>query len=390
MTIGFIGLGKLGMECAEVFATQYETYGYDIIEKKSDTIRICNSIEELVAKSTLLFIAVQTPHEIEYGGERPTSHLSQKDFDYSNLENCIKEVNQYISNHQLVVVISTVLPGTMRHRIKPMLTNGTLIYNPYLIAMGTVKEDFCNPEMVIIGTENGTLSDERLKILIDIYKSLIQQSARFEIGTWEEAESIKIFYNTFISAKIAIVNMIQDVSEKMGNMNVDIVTQALAKSTKRIISSAYMKAGMGDAGPCHPRDNIALSWLAENLDLNYNIFNAINKSREEQARKIAYKLAVFNNPVVVLGTHYKPNTQLKDGSYALLISYYLKELGAEVYLDANPLENIKCTYLICHEHIYHDFPFNENSVIVDMWRSFQSSRTDLKIYSYGNSRERTS
>jgi len=61
---------------------------------------------------------------------------------------------------------------------------------------------------------------------------------------------MKIFYNTFISNKIALVNMIQDVAHKLGNMDVDRVTQALAKSTKRIVSPAYMKAGMGDGGAC--------------------------------------------------------------------------------------------------------------------------------------------
>lgn len=382
MTIGFIGLGKLGMQCAEVFATKYETYGYDVIEKQSNTVKITQSIEELVKLTNVIFIAVQTPHEKEYGGECPTSHLPQKDFDYSNLENCVKNVNQYINNSQIIVVISTVLPGTIRKKINPILTNGTVIYNPYLIAMGTVKDDFCHPEMVILGTEDGKREDKILISLIDIYKNLIHKEARYEIGTWEEAESIKIFYNTFISAKIAIVNMIQDVSESIGNINVDIVTQALAKSTKRITSGAYMKAGMGDGGPCHPRDNIALSWLAEELKLNYNIFNVINHTREEQAKKIAKRLTEFNNPIVILGINYKYNTKLTDGSYALLINYYLKELGAMVYLDRNPTDEQICTYLICHESTYNEFPFYKDSIVLDMWRSFTTNRKDLTIYSY--------
>jgi UDPglucose 6-dehydrogenase len=74
---------------------------------------------------------------------------------------------------------------------------------------------------------------------------------------------MKIFYNTFISNKISLVNMIQDVAVKLGNMNVDRVTTALTKSTQRITGPAYMRAGMGDGGACHPRDNIALRWLAK-------------------------------------------------------------------------------------------------------------------------------
>ena len=54
------------------------------------------------------------------------------------------------------------------------------------------------------------------KLLTDFYKPLMENKPRFEIGTWDEAESIKIFYNTFISTKIGLVNMIQDVAIKNG------------------------------------------------------------------------------------------------------------------------------------------------------------------------------
>ena len=105
-------------------------------------------------------------------------------------------------------------------------------------------------------------------------------------GTWEEAEGIKIFYNTYISAKVGIVNMIQDFAMKIGNMNVDVVTNALANSTIRLQSPKYMTAGMGDAGACHPRDNIALRWLADEYDLGYDMFSTIMGAREIQAKNL--------------------------------------------------------------------------------------------------------
>ena len=90
-----------------------------------------------------------------------------------------------------------------------------------------------------------------------------KENTRYEIGTLDEAECIKVFYNTFISAKIGLTNMIQDVAEKNGNINCDVVANALAKSTQRIMGEMYMKPGMGDGGPCHPRDNIPLSCLVQ-------------------------------------------------------------------------------------------------------------------------------
>ena len=158
----------------------------------------------------------------------------------------------------MVVLISTVLPGTVRRELAPLIEHARFIYNPYLIAMGSVAWDMVNPEMLIIGTENGETDNNDAKTLQNFYMLLMENDPRIAVGTWEEAESIKIFYNTFISAKLSLVNMIQDVAMKLGNTNVDVITEALANSTKRITGPQYMTAGMGDGGPCHPRDNIAL------------------------------------------------------------------------------------------------------------------------------------
>ena len=140
--------------------------------------------------------------------------------------------------------------------------------------------------MIIMGNETGK-KDRKIKQLFSFYKTIIENKPRYEFGTWDEAECIKIFYNTFISAKISLVNMIQDVSIKLGNINVDVVTDALKHSTQRIMGPKYMTAGMGDGGACHPRDNIALRFLAKKLNLGYDLFDAIMDSREKQAKNMA-------------------------------------------------------------------------------------------------------
>jgi UDPglucose 6-dehydrogenase len=139
-----------------------------------------------------------------------------------------------------------------------------------------------NPEMVIIGTEDGSLTGVAGE-LIELYKGIMNNDPRYEVGTWDECEAIKIFYNTYISAKVGLANMIQDFALKIGNINVDVVTNALARSNMRIMGPKYMTAGMGDAGACHPRDNIALRWLAEEYDIGYDLFDTIMHAREIQA-----------------------------------------------------------------------------------------------------------
>ena len=89
---------------------------------------------------------------------------------------------------------------------------------------------------------------------------------------------------------MSTIGAIQDVAHKLGHMDVDKVTQALAKSTQRIVSPAYMKAGMGDGGACHPRDNIALRWMSENLGLGYDLFDAMRKD----GSRLTGRLALFS------------------------------------------------------------------------------------------------
>ena len=349
MKIGFIGVGKLGKESAEIMAEKHEVIGYDVTKVEPANFQMVSSIEEVCKDRELIFIAVPTPHHPDYDGREPTSHLPNKDFDYSIVNNVLDEVNKHTNKEQLVVLISTVLPGTIRREFIDRLSNTRFIYNPYLIAMGTVKWDMVNPEMVIIGTEDGSMTGDA-KILLDFYKTFIKPGTRYEVGTWDEAEGIKIFYNTFISTKVALVNMIQDVAEKNGNMNVDVVTGALERSTYRILGPAYMKAGMGDGGGCHPRDNIALRYMAENLGLGYDLFDAIMLAREVQAKNMALKLVELANenklPIVILGKAYKPDVHYLDGSSSILVGHYCKEEGiVPEYDQPHPY---KAVYLLGH------------------------------------------
>jgi len=388
--VAMIGVGKLGQDCAEVMALHYDVVGYDV-ESRNPTFPMKKTIEEAVKNRDLIFIAAPTPHDPIYGGETPTSHLPNKDFDYTIVTNILKEVNKYVNQNQLVVLISTVLPGTVRGQLRPCITNARFIYNPYLIAMGTIKWDMVNPEMVIIGTEDGSLTGDALE-LIEFYKEFMENDPRYEVGTWDEAESIKIFYNTFISTKLALVNMIQDVAETNGNINVDVVTGALAKSDYRITGPAYMKAGLGDAGACHPRDNIALRYLADRLDLGYDLFDAIMTAREKQAERLALRCLRNGRKVTIIGKAYKPGVHYTNGSASMLVGYYIQKHGGEVnYYDIHTGDNHLRTdwtdvYLIGYweqyvKQVVSQIPLH--AVVIDPWRKAHRKQCAAEIIHYG-------
>jgi UDPglucose 6-dehydrogenase len=407
--IGFIGLGKLGMDCAEVLAERHTVYGYDIYRRQSSLVKVCE-VEEVIENSEWIFIAVPTPHAEGYDGSTPSSHMEPRDFGHEAVIDAINNVNKYATSSKKVVLISTVLPGTTRKHFVPLLDKKhQFLYNPYLIAMGSVKWDMVNPEMIMIGTEDGNpnaLAGE----LRDLYDTVMQNNPRYEIGTWDECEAIKIFYNTFISTKVGLANMIQDFAMKIGNINVDVVTNALARSTMRIMGPKYMTAGMGDAGACHPRDNIALRWLAQEYDIGYDIFDTVMHAREIQARNLAAFLVEQAKQramsIVIHGKAYKPDVPYCIGSYSTLVGHYVKQMGFGVrYVD--PLADDRhevisevhgpAIFLWAHDRqITYEYtgeqentkPYCEippGSIIVDPWRKLKST-DKIKAIHYGNTR----
>jgi UDPglucose 6-dehydrogenase len=367
--IGFIGLGKLGLPCAEAIAKKgFDVTGCDIDRVTSHEITLKDTIKDLVSDRDIVLVAVPTPHEDGYDGRTPTSQLPVKDFNYDTVKNVIAKCNEHMTREQTLVLISTVLPGTCRRELQPLVTNTKLMYNPYLIAMGTVGHDMVNPEMIMIGSKNGlsgTVCKERSEMLESFYNRVCDNVPRVEFGTFEEVESMKIFYNTFISNKIALVNMIQDVAQKLGHMDVDRVTNALAKSTKRIVSPSYMKAGMGDGGACHPRDNIALRWLAKDLGLGYDLFEGIMTAREKQAEHMATEILKHGQNIYFTSDSYKPGTDLVDGSYSLLVQHYVQKQGG-IIVDGmdDPVE------VVVRVHESDEITVDDKTIIFDPWRSY--------------------
>jgi UDPglucose 6-dehydrogenase len=205
--------------------------------------------------------------------------------------------------------------------------------------------------------------------------------------------------------------MIQDFAMKIGNINVDVVTDALARSTQRIMGPKYMTAGMGDAGACHPRDNIALRWLAEEYDIGYDLFDTIMKAREIQAKNLADFLVVQaqknNLPIVIHGKAYKPDVPYCIGSYSTLIGFYVVAAGHRAYYvdpladDAVDVVNDfhkPAVVLMAHNrHVTYGYTGEDRkdtfyydikpgSVIVDPWRRFPKDHKDFTVIHYGDSR----
>ena len=142
---------------------------------------------------------------------------------------------------------------------------------------------------------------------------------------------------------------------------------------------------------CHPRDNIALRWMAEKLDLGYDLFGSIMNAREVQTERIANKVISVANrrPVIIVGEAYKPGVPYLEGSGSLLVAHYIRKAGLDVhFLDKytgsvphGDVELMPCVYLLMHdaEITYCDSPMKDivtkqtfspaaGSTIIDIWR----------------------
>lgn len=387
MKVGIIGLGKLGLPVALAINSKgHEVKGYDInpavakylAEKKipfkeegiqplldSHTIQL-SSVEDIVGWADIVFMPIQTPHDPKFEGDKRIPK-ERADFDYTFLKEGIASVCYEAMKQEkqtTLVVISTCLPGTYEREVKPFLNKWVdYIYNPFFIAMGTVLQDFLNPEFVLIGIDKSKrVFDYRIE---QFYKTIHD---RFVFWTdITTAEGIKVFYNTFITMKTVLANTYGEMAHKLG-MNVDDIYEALARATDRIISPKYLRAGMGDGGGCHPRDNIALSYIAQKAGLSHNIFEDLMKAREDHAEWLADLIVEQDTPlpVIILGRSFKPETNIETGSPAILVANILKERGVTfAHLeDANYQQ--RGVYFIGTQHSrYKHIQFQEGSIVID-------------------------
>ena len=408
MNIGFVGLGKLGLPCALAIdaVDEHSVMGYDPDERINDYLNkgeipyreegtaellkkhsiSFTNLKEVIESSEIIFVPIQTPHDPLYDGvtRLPETRI---DFDYTYLVEGLKQISKVLDDIQeerIVVVISTVLPGTIESQIKPILSKyAKLCYNPFFFAMGTTINDFLNPEFVLMGIDDKDAADK----LKSFYKTLHNKEV-FEC-TLDEAELIKVSYNTFITMKICLANTVAEMSHKLNNINSDNVMDALKLANQRLISDKYLNGGMGDGGGCHPRDNIALSWLSQKVDLSYDWYENLMISREKHTEWLAeltiQKSIEKQMEIFILGKSFKKETNLVNGSPAYLLKNLIEEKNHKTkiydpFIDSKVEEfNEPSVFFIATNHdVFKDINFPAGSVVIDPWRMIdQQERVEL-------------
>jgi UDPglucose 6-dehydrogenase len=238
-------------------------------------------------------------------------------------------------NFHLVVLTSTVMPGSTGGAVKAALERASgkmcgvdfgLCYSPEFIALGTVIRDFYYPDFLLIG-ESDTRSGE---ILSEIYKRTCKNSPAIARMNFINAEITKLAVNTYITTKISYANMLARLCEKLPEADVNVVTDALGLDTR--IGAKYLKGAVSYGGPCFPRDNRALAALAAKVGASSGLAEATDIFNRVQIKSLAETVKSYHSggAIGILGLTYKPNTDVTEESFGLLLAQELSSAGLPV------------------------------------------------------------
>jgi UDPglucose 6-dehydrogenase len=197
------------------------------------------------------------------------------------------------AGYHLVVMTSTVLPGATRHGLIPVLEEASgrragedfgVCYSPEFIALGSVIRDFLNPDFTLVGE----LDPRSGATLEACYAEVLENGAPCRRMTLENAELAKIALNTFVTTKITFANMLADLCERLPGGDVDVVADALGLDGR--IGRRYLTGATSYGGPCFPRDNQALSFLARALGTSAEMAETTDRLNRQEVERLLRRI----------------------------------------------------------------------------------------------------
>lgn len=304
-----------------------ETGLEETVAANRERLRATLSYREAILNSDVSFVIVPTPSD-----ERGAFSLQYARYAFHEVGRALAEKDAY----HLVVLTSTVLPGATRYGLLPVLEEASgkrcgpdfgLCYSPEFIALGSVIQNFLNPDFTLIGE-----FDERSgSLLEESYARIMANGAPSQRMSIENAELTKIAVNTFVTTKITFANMLAGLCERIPGGDVDVVTGALGMDSR--IGRKYLTGALGYGGPCFPRDNAALSFMARALGTRAELAEATDHFNRELADGVAERLRTelpAGATVAVLGLAYKPASHVVEESQGLAIAKALGKAGMRV------------------------------------------------------------
>jgi UDPglucose 6-dehydrogenase len=350
-SISVIGLGKLGSPMSACFAARgFRVTSVDVDPQKVESINhgfapvhepglaellkesegrlsATTDIDAAIRGSEATFIIVNTPSEA--GGGFSLRYV------LPTMEAIGKTLRTKRGFH-LVVLTSTVMPGSTGGDVKDTLERASgktcgkhfgLCYSPEFIALGSVIHDFYFPDFLLIG-ESDKQSGE---ILTEIYTQTCKNTPFVARMNFINAEITKLAVNTYITTKISYANMIARLCERLPEADASVVTNALGLDSR--IGPRYLKGAVSYGGPCFPRDNRALAALAARVGASSGLAEATDLFNRAQIKSLAEFVKQHHSgdtAIGILGLTYKPDTDVVEEAFGLLLAQELSVSGLHV------------------------------------------------------------
>jgi UDPglucose 6-dehydrogenase len=304
-----------------------------LIQANRDRLTATMSHDEAIANSELTFVIVPTPSD-----DRGAFSLQYAAYAFREIGKALASKPGYHN----VVLTSTVLPGATRHGLIPILEAHSgkvagadfgVCYGPEFIALGSIIRDFLNPDFLLIG-ELDARSGEHLA---GCYREIMGPSTPIKRMSLENAELAKISVNAFVTTKITFANMLAELCGALPGGDVDVVSDAIGMDSR--IGRKYLTGGLGFGGPCFPRDNVALSFMATAVGACAELPIATDRLNRSLAARLLEQLrprVPRDVTVAVLGLAYKPLSHVIEESQAMLLAKAFLDHGARV-LAYDPL-----------------------------------------------------
>jgi UDPglucose 6-dehydrogenase len=364
MKIAIIGLGFVGLSLSSVLASKgYDTIGIEIDKEKYNKIRngispffepelektlqkglrkklkISNDFS-LIKNCDFIFVTVGTP-------QNPNGSI-----DLTIIKNAISIIGKNLQKSKkkpIILIKSTIIPGTIKKNILPILEkksnkkNGKdfgLISNPEFLQESSAIKDTKFPHVVVLGGNQTEFMKKTKKLFLKLHPNVPIINTNYQT-----AEMIKYANNSFLATKISFINQLSNICQKIPGANIDDIGKTIGLDPR--IGKLFLNAGPGYGGSCLPKDMKALINFANISGINPLLLNAVEGINTKQLEQIILitkqklgNLALKN--ITILGTAFKPNTDDIRNSIAIeLIKKFLKKKVRITIHDPKAIENTK-------------------------------------------------
>jgi UDPglucose 6-dehydrogenase len=393
-------MGYVGLCTAATFASRgIRTIGIDIDEERIDKIRKGSAPIHEPQLDGMLNKAVKdklldATTDITYVADTDTTFLtvgtpSRKDgsIDLRFLKQAVIDLGDSLwkkGGYHLVVVKSTVVPGTTSNVVKPILEDHSetklglslgLCANPEFLKEGTAINDALHPDKIVIGSSDKKSAAKLTKL----YKTFYQgELPPLIVTNPESAELVKYASNAFLATKISFINTIANIAQQTPGVDVGTVAEAIGLDPR--IGELFLKAGPGYGGSCFHKDIQALINYSNTRGYAPVLFQATEETNEKQATRVvdmAEKLlgSLSDKKIAVLGLAFKKDTDDIREAASLRVISQLKKRGSQVIAyDPMAIPNAKKT--LSGQIVYAENPRStlkgaDCAVIMTEWDQFR-------------------